>query len=56
MRMELDRADEELLLEKDPRQAVVGRRGQHQNLLFAVAFAANFVLVGFIAVRTHSRD
>uniref|UniRef100_A0AAV1V1G8 Choline transporter-like protein n=1 Tax=Peronospora matthiolae TaxID=2874970 RepID=A0AAV1V1G8_9STRA len=47
--MELDRADEEALLDKDPQQGLAGKRSQHQNWLFAIAFAANCGIVSFIA-------
>ena len=53
--MELDRADEEVLLEKDPQQGLAGKRNKHQNWFFAIAFAANCGFVSFIAVCTYSR-
>lgn len=48
--MELDRADEEVLLEKQ-QFAGGGRRDERKDWSFAVAFAANLAAVAFIAVR-----
>lgn len=50
--MELDRADEEVLLEKVPQQLPAGRRDERKDYFFAVAFAANLAAVSFIAVRS----
>ncbi|KAK1940486.1 CTL-like protein [Phytophthora citrophthora] len=49
--MELDRADEEVLLEKVPQQLPAGQRDERKDYFFAVAFAANCAAVSFIAVR-----
>ncbi|OWZ17384.1 putative membrane protein [Phytophthora megakarya] len=48
--MELDRADEEVLLEKVPQQLPAGRRDERKDYVFAVAFAANCATVSFIAL------
>ncbi|KAE8879857.1 hypothetical protein PF005_g7364 [Phytophthora fragariae] len=48
--MELDRADEEMLLEKVPQQLPAGRRDERKDYFFAVAFAANLAAVSFIAL------
>ncbi|KAH7459798.1 Protein pns1 [Phytophthora ramorum] len=48
--MELDRADEEVLLEKVPQQLPTGRRDERKDHFFAVAFAANLAVVSFIAL------
>jgi hypothetical protein len=50
--MELDRADEEVLLEKMPQQLPAGRRDERKDYFFAVAFAANCAAVSFITVRS----
>ncbi|KUF91178.1 hypothetical protein AM588_10002963 [Phytophthora nicotianae] len=48
--MELDRADEEVLLEKVPQQLPAGQRDERKDYFFAVTFAANCASVLFIAV------
>ncbi|KAG3014723.1 hypothetical protein PC128_g3028 [Phytophthora cactorum] len=48
--MELDRADEEVLLEKVPQQLPAGQRDERKDYFFAVAFAANCAAVAFIAL------
>ncbi|CAH0487325.1 unnamed protein product [Peronospora farinosa] len=48
--MELDRADEEMLLEKVPQQLHAGRRDERKDSFFAFAFAVNCGAVSFIAL------
>ncbi|CAH0517555.1 unnamed protein product [Peronospora belbahrii] len=48
--MELDRADEETLLEKAPQQPFTGRRDERKDFIFALAFASNCVVVICIAL------
>ncbi|RLN66900.1 hypothetical protein BBJ29_004971 [Phytophthora kernoviae] len=48
--MELDRADEEVLLEKVPQQLPAGQRDECKDHFFAVVFAANLAAVSFIAL------
>ncbi|KAF4322518.1 hypothetical protein JM18_002453 [Phytophthora kernoviae] len=48
--MELDRADEEVLLEKVPQQLPAGQRDERKDHFFAVVFAANLAAVSFIAL------
>lgn len=52
--MELERADEEVLLEKQ-QFAGGGRRGERKDHAFAVAFTANLGVVAAIAVRLQNR-
>ncbi|CAI5736985.1 unnamed protein product [Peronospora destructor] len=48
--MELDRADEDVLLEKVPQRLPAGRRDERKDSLFAFGFAANCGVVSFIAL------